>query len=161
VGNLWNQEGIPHKGWRCIGIEDLGDGLGPGERIDYSSCQMCGQEKIRYVHLMEHNDYPTGLNVGCICSGKMQDDIHEAKIRESNMKNRSSRRINWLTRKWRHSAKGNDYLNIKNYNLGVFQNNFGGWGYRIGNKFSESSSFPTEDAAKLALFDAFWEMTES
>ena len=45
----WNKADIPHKGWKYIGIEDLGEDVYPGEEIRYEQCEMCGNEKIRYV----------------------------------------------------------------------------------------------------------------
>jgi hypothetical protein len=30
----WSQRGVPHKGWTCIGVEDLG-------REDRAICEMC------------------------------------------------------------------------------------------------------------------------
>ena len=43
----WEREGIPHKGWKEIGIEDLGEDLEFGDDVEYEQCEMCGQEKIR------------------------------------------------------------------------------------------------------------------
>ena len=46
----WSQEGIPHKGWRYVDVEDVCEGLaGDNERV-YEQCQMCRNERIRYVH---------------------------------------------------------------------------------------------------------------
>ena len=42
----WEREGIPHKGWKEIGIEDLGEDLESGDDVEYEQCEMCGQEKI-------------------------------------------------------------------------------------------------------------------
>ena len=36
---------------------------------------------------------------------------------------------------------------------------FGGWGYRIGSRFS-AKTYATKDEAKLALFDDFWAATQ-
>jgi len=38
-----------NKGWKEIGIEDLGEDLESGDDVEYEQCEMCGQEKIRYV----------------------------------------------------------------------------------------------------------------
>lgn len=43
----WEREGIPHKGWKEIGIEDLGEDLESGDDVEYEQCEMCGQEKIK------------------------------------------------------------------------------------------------------------------
>ena len=60
--NLWNNPNVPHSGWVCTGITDLGAPSG--------ICQMCGHQIIRYVHHMIHPNYRS-LGVGCICAGKM------------------------------------------------------------------------------------------
>ena len=70
----WNREGIPHKGWEYVDIIDLGEGLFPGEQIEYAVCEMCGQEKIRYVHILSHPEVDGLLHVGCECAAKMLDD---------------------------------------------------------------------------------------
>ena len=48
----WDRPEIPHKGWNYVGIEDLGEDALPGEEIPYEQCEMCGNEKIRYVHIL-------------------------------------------------------------------------------------------------------------
>ena len=54
----WNKAGVPHKGWSCVGVEDIADSSCDGEDIEYERCEMCGQEKIRFVHIMRHPEYP-------------------------------------------------------------------------------------------------------
>ena len=76
---------------------------------------------------MEHNNYSDTLRVGCICAEKMSNDYLYPKRRERKLKNRALRRKKWLTRKWRTSDKGNDYLNIKEHNIGVYKNRYGKW----------------------------------
>jgi hypothetical protein len=58
----WSEPGVPHKGWVCLGVDDLG----PGELM---TCQMCMVAQIRYVHAMVHDDYPEKLLCGCVCAG--------------------------------------------------------------------------------------------
>jgi hypothetical protein len=41
----WSQPGVPHKGWVCVDIEDLGE--------PSLTCEMCESQNIRYVHYME------------------------------------------------------------------------------------------------------------
>lgn len=53
----WNKADVPHKGWKHIGIEDLGEDVYPGEEIRYEQCEMCGNEKIRYVHILTHPEF--------------------------------------------------------------------------------------------------------
>ena len=53
-GNRWDQPGVPHKGWHCVDVVDLRADGESADETDYATCQMCGNEKIRYVHIMEH-----------------------------------------------------------------------------------------------------------
>jgi len=146
----WAQRGIPHKGWQCVGIEDLGE---PSR-----TCEMCEVMVIRYVHYMEHPDYPKALGCGCICAGHMENDYVNAQERERWMHNVNARRKNWLTRAWRTSRNGNDYINTDGYNIVVFQRG-AGWRFRIqrdGTDYAVSADrgFRAQKDAKLAAFDA-------
>ena len=73
-GNRWDQPGVPHKGWRCVDVVDLRADGESADETDYATCQMCGNEKIRYVHIMEHPDLDENFEVGCVCAEKMSDD---------------------------------------------------------------------------------------
>lgn len=85
----WSQPGVPHKGWECIGVTDLGE---PSQ-----ICEMCERQIIRYVHYMRHPGYPAVLECGCICAGYMAEDPAGAKERESRLrKRRRRRRQNWV-----------------------------------------------------------------
>ena len=161
MSNLWDKPGVPHKGWTCVGVYDVrGDGSSADEAA-YATCDMCGKEHIRFVHTLEHDDYES-LDVGCICAGKMENDYEGARRREAKFRNRAARKAKWLGRKWRWSAKGNHYINADGHNLVVFPNKFrpGWWKFTIDGKFS-AASYKDADAAKLALFDAFWSVLET
>lgn len=71
----WEREGIPQKGWKEIGVEDLRESLEYGNPVEYEQCEMCEQEKIRYVHILQHPNFSGELRVGCICAEHMTDDI--------------------------------------------------------------------------------------
>ena len=151
MAGLWEAPGVPHKGWRCIDVEDLRpDGGGDYVR---GTCEMCLNGMLRVVHTMEHDEYPETVEVGCICAESMAEG-YDGKAREATLKKRRTRRQGWLKRKWRTSEKGNPYLNIGDYNVGVFQRRYapGGWIWRINDQFGKTT-FPTEQDAKLALFD--------
>jgi hypothetical protein len=83
------QTDVPHTGWECVGVDDLGD--------RFRVCEMCELQKLRYVHHMWHPDYPEVLEVGCVCAGKMEKDSERATRREREMKNRARRRANGRT----------------------------------------------------------------
>ncbi len=156
VGGLWKEPGVPHKGWQFVHMEDVGD--------DLRVCEMCQSVSIRYVHYMEHGDYPQELGVGCICAGHMEDDYAEATKRETAFSNRVKRRERWLTRKWRESWAGNFFLNIGNCNVVVSQRGER-WSYLLQERGSSqprridgSQTYPTMDEAKLAAFDHIQEL---
>jgi hypothetical protein len=56
----WREPGVPHRGWSCVDVEDLGQ--------PDATCGMCEVQVIRYVHTLEHPDYPEALHVGCVCA---------------------------------------------------------------------------------------------
>ncbi len=63
----WSIAGVPHKGWTCVDIEDLGE--------PSAECEMCESQSIRYVHHMQHPQYANVLAVGCVCAGHMEGDL--------------------------------------------------------------------------------------
>lgn len=114
----WSKQGVPKKGWICIGLEDLGEPA--------TECEMCENQEIRYVHQMQHPNYPDILDCGCVCAGKLEENYAAASKRESDSKNLAQRRARWLTRKWKVSTNGNDYLKTDGFHIVVFSNP-GGW----------------------------------
>jgi hypothetical protein len=149
----WNQLGIPHRGWACIDVHDLGAPTG--------TCEMCNREEIRFVHEIRHPDWENALNVGCVCVEKMSGDYVAPRRREAELRKRASRRARWLTRKWRVSEKGSEYLNVDGANITIFCYRCGPkkglWGYKVDDSFSRRA-FISAAAAKLAAFDALYPM---
>lgn len=147
----WSTPGVPHRGWRCVDIEE-------GDDQDHL-CEMCEARKVRFVHVMENDRFDGELRVGCVCAGHMEEDIDSARRRETEFKNGRARRSRWLARAWRTSAAGNDFLNTPDgFNVVVYRRG-AIWGARVGHRasgFSRSSRRPyaTSDAAKRAAFDA-------
>lgn len=146
---LWSEPGVPHKGWMCEVIEDLGEGA--------HQCEMCETARPRFVHVMTHPDYPDELRVGCQCAGRMAEDYSAAKQREARARSFSLRRSRWLGRAWRTSECGNHFLNVDGFNVVAFHRD-GGWVGRVKHRDSgyRRSTDPQPDraAAKLAAFDA-------
>jgi hypothetical protein len=146
----WAQQGVPHKGWENTGVYDLG--------ADRMTCEMCEAREIRYAHHMSHPAYPNELVVGCHCAEVMEEDYVGPKRREGALINAAKRRANWLQGNWRPSQKGNDFLRTDGFVLTVFPKG-NGWSGSVIRRDPERKAFlhrvhPTEDAAKLALFDA-------
>lgn len=161
VTGKWSQAGIPHKGWTCIDIEDLGQ--------PSAICEMCETQEIRYVHYMSHQNYPGQLGCGCVCAGRMEENYDGARQREKVLRNAAGRKRRWLNRDWRLSDKGNSYINTDGYHVVIFptglNNNRQSWGFRVTNRRTDDTLasrklYPTEDAAKLRAFDAIIWMKE-
>lgn len=146
----WDKAGIPHKGWDCVSMIDAIEEFG-----DFQQCEMCNNERIRFIHVMEHPDFEGTINVGCICAGKMSDDYAGANLRRSESESRAKRRGKWLSRKWNTSMKGNPYLRIKGHIITIYRNKTGAYGFSIDRKFSDRT-YGTLDSAKLAAFDSAW-----
>ncbi|MGI2166212.1 hypothetical protein ACRN9L_09545 [Shewanella oncorhynchi] len=147
----WSESGVPHKGWTCVHIEDL-------EEPDIT-CEMCESQNVRYVHHMQHLNYPIILKVGCVCAGHLEGNLSAASNRERVARNWASRKKRWLTRKWKLSYKGNPRLNIEGFWVTVY-NKEDKWGATVSSKNSSFSKylyrkFDTENEAKLAAFDLF------
>jgi hypothetical protein len=147
----WARTVVPHDGWRCTGIADHGE---PNH-----TCDMCEVRDVRYVHWMEHDDYPGVLQVGCDCAGRLGQDPKAAEERERVMRNRAARRAKWPTRRWRVSQKGNFWVNTAGYRITVWAKG-AGWSCTISGEdvatHYATATFSTPDEAKLAAFDFIW-----
>jgi hypothetical protein len=145
----WSQPGVPHRGWTCVGIEDLGE--------PSMVCEMCESQSIRYVHYMSHPLRGETLGVGRVCAGHMEQDLGRAEQRDRLMVSRSGKRKRWLSRTWRISQKGNEWLQADGYRVTVYPRQ-GRWGVTIA-AVDDSQlrhdwrTYSTSDAAKLAGFD--------
>lgn len=154
--NLWKREDVPHCGWSCVGVEDLGEPAG--------ICEMCGYQIIRYVHQMEHPNYRS-LAVGCVCAGRMEGDVAQAKRREAEFKNKQTRRVNFFKRTWKQSRKGNEYLKIDGHVVVLYHHvpdraDMKGrdvWKYSIDNTFCQAV-YTTRERALAGAFDALEEL---
>ncbi len=143
--NLWKRDDVPHSGWVCTGITDLG--------APTAICEMCGHQIIRYVHHMRHPNYRP-LNVGCVCAGKMEGNMEAARKRERDLKSRQTRLETFKKRKWKRSKSGNQYLKIKEHLIVLFKlKNGGGWKYAIDSVFGDTV-YNNQEAAMIAAFHA-------
>ena len=145
----WSDPGVPHRGWHCIDLEDLGEPL--------QQCEMCEAQEIRYVHHMKHPAYPKTLGVGCVCAGHMEQDLLGARARDALIQARASKRRRWLTRRWKVSAKGNEWLQTDGYRVIVYPK-ASAWGVTVVDVATDGTTHgrrfhPSPDRAKLAAFD--------
>lgn len=156
--NRWDKPDIPHKGWRYEGMEDLGEDAEDFE-IPYEQCEMCGKERIRYVHILSHPDYGE-IRVGCDCASRMLDDYVNPQQREKDLKNRMNRRRSFLRQSWQYKVStGNYSLRYKGEYITIMKSKYGpGWGVIFQNKSCwEYNGRKINDVqtAKLVAFDLF------
>jgi hypothetical protein len=156
---LWNEPGVPHKGWTCVHTEDLRE---DDWEAELQTCQMCRVQEIRYVHHMTHPNYAGELEVGCVCAEKMEEDYEAARRREAPLRSRAARRAKWVNSGWRRSRHGHDYRESFGFRVTVFPVTSAGregWGGAIvrmstGKERRAAKIHANSDRAKLAAFDS-------
>ena len=148
--NYWNDSDFPKTGWVCAGVTDLESPSG--------ICQMCGLQIIRYVHHMHHVKTGRRLDCGCVCAGKLEGDIDKARKREAAFKNKEQRKINFKSRKWKRSARGNEYLKVKDHVIVIFYHkNSGKWNFSLDDVFNKKA-YKTREECIEAAFNALEEL---
>lgn len=155
----WNEAGVPHKGWSCVGVEDIAESSYGGEPIEYEQCEMCGQEKVRFVHIMRHPEYPHELRVGRICAENMSDDYVNPSRAEASLKRRALRRKNFDKTKWNYNSQKNTYSKkYKGEYITIMQSKYGNWGiFFAGNRIWnwEGRKIRSKEEAEQLAFVVF------
>lgn len=148
----WGERGVPHKGWFCVDVEDVGK--------HYETCEMCERAEVRYVHVMRHPSYGGELRVGIKCAENMEQNYTAAKKREQDARNRSARRNRFPSLKgWRRSTNGNRYITLPDgFWVCVYRYRTGQFGFiyrksRAADKEYGRGAYRTEEEAQLAAFD--------
>ncbi len=158
VMNLWDVKGVPHKGWKCESVIDVGEWVGSGDEIEYAQCEMCGNEGIRYVHIMKHRNYPKKLGVGCVCAEKMSGDYVNPRKEENAIKNKALRRKNFLSMTWKYNSYKETYSKkYKGKNITLVHRH-GNWGiYLAQYKIWEIGKHKIKDlmTAELLAFELY------
>ncbi len=142
--NFWKRSDVPHEGWVCTGITDLGK--------PSAVCGMCSIQTIRYVHHMHHPAYGN-LDVGCDCAGRMEGNLERARAREREFKNLAARRANFARRQWKQSRAGNPYLKVCGRHVVLYRDKEKNvWHFSVDGTFY-NDAFSTKEKAALAVFD--------
>lgn len=153
----WDKPGIPHKGWTLVDCVDLGEDISEDEEITYETCEMCHNERIRYVHILTHPDYPGEIHVGCDCASKMTEDYVTHAEDERRLRNRASRRRNFLKQEWKKNMKGNLVLRYKGDYITAIERN-GRYGFAFHGKWIwvyKGRRIHDLETLKLAAFNVF------
>lgn len=145
--------GAPLDGWYCLNCYDVCEN-GDEELFE---CELCGCKKVRYVHVMRHDQYFEDIHVGCICAGVMAGDILAEKERERKTKNRMKRRETFLRRKWQFVRWGTLRMDYKDKVLLLYRCPDGT--FRVscdGEMLTDYKGKPLKDrlSAAYAAFDA-------
>ena len=144
--NLWKRDDVPHEGWSCVDIIDLGAPVGV--------CRMCNTQIIRYVHVMRHPEYPRTIGAGCVCAGRMEGDPARARERENAFKNRLARRETFLDLPRKKSRNGNEYVKYHGEIVTLYPDKFkrGQWKAIFRGQYTTSCA--TKEDALSEAFDA-------
>lgn len=157
----WSVPGIPHKGWECVAVIDLADECCDGDDIEYEQCEMCGNEKIRFVHIMRHPEWSDELHVGCVCAEKMTDDYVNPRRVEKELRNRAARRTNFNKVEWHYNpAKGTYSKKYKGEHITIVPSKYGTFGvFFAGNRIwdIDGRKIRDFDTAEKVAFDVFEE----
>ncbi len=131
--------GAPIDNWYYIDVIDIEEEYSD---TDLFTCELCGCSRVRFVHVMRHDEYFEDVRVGCICAGIMEGDVLAAKERERLMKNRAKRKRNFTNRKWEENRYGGFslkyrgtwvFIHLSKYNqnhYGVSCNRTSAWRYK-------------------------------
>lgn len=153
---LLDNPDVPRDGWRCMEVADLWE---KHTGRDDVTCEMCGTARIRFVHILEHDNFDEILGVCVDCSQRMTGDTVNPRKVEAEVRRKSEARDRWLAGHWYLSARDNLVINVSGVNMGVFPVKFqnGMWSCRIGEKFFKGM-YPSAEQAKYALFDELWKL---
>jgi len=158
----WNKLNVPHKGWKCVDVMDIGENSNSIEGMEYEQCEMCGIEKIRYVHIMEHPEYQNQMRVGCVCAEKMSEDYVNPRKRENELKNKINRRKNFNRKEWKVNSNKRTYSKkYKGENITILQSKYGNWGiffvgYNIWDyQGKKISSFEMAEKVAFEIFEEY------
>ena len=107
---------------------------------------------------MYHLESGCSLGCGCICAGKLEGDINKARRREADFKNKQQRKINFKKKQWKRSARGHEYLKIKNHLVVIFHyKDSGKWNFALDNIFNKKTYNSREECLE-AIFNALEEL---
>ena len=149
----------PLENWSCVEVVD-------GETADFV-CELCDCKKVRYIHVMAHEDYDGVLNVGCICAGYMEGDLIAARARDDAAKKKSARRATFRKKIWKEIDENNWSVKYKHRSVHIERDVFRGKDfYKISidtdqYQWWKNHRIETLEDAKLVVFEVIdWEETQ-
>lgn len=89
---------LPESDWNCSEVLDA-KAIDP---LGQSRCEFCGT-RIRWVHVLEHDDHDRAAEAGCCCAVRLCFD-YDAEGAERVLKNRMGRLMRFVDlRRWKQS----------------------------------------------------------
>lgn len=110
--------GAPLGGWQCLEVTDICE---DDENAPLFTCELCGCDKVRYVHTMVHDDFYIPLKVGCLCAGVMEGNVLAARARDRAIRNWSKRRKNFMKHVWLHEKPSYYHRQYHYQELKIFE----------------------------------------
>jgi hypothetical protein len=92
----WCEPGVPHSGWECVVVEELGD---------LATCDMCQSAQIRYGHHMQHADFDLTL-VCCRGCAEQMCELYDGREAEREARADAAREKSLRMIVWRASSSG-------------------------------------------------------
>jgi hypothetical protein len=130
-----------------------------------SSCEFCGT-RIRWIHLLEHDEHPGAIAAGCCCATRLCLD-YDAEATEREFKNRMARLARFTDlRRWRRSRKNPENicrvvrLKDRKLDVTVFLK-FGSYGICIGGPKKDERCFhPERYGSQAEALNVAFELVE-
>jgi len=124
----------------------------------YEKCQACGKDHVRFIHIMEHPEYPKSLRVGSVCAEHLEDNSDAPNERERKIISRQKLKMNFPSKDWKYNKNGNLYLiyNGKFITIMKSKNNSSEYGIMYDGKYYSEyngKKFKNLTEAKLAAFE--------
>lgn len=160
MNNHWNLPDIPHKGWRLLDVIDIREDGQSVEDTEYETCMMCGNDRIRFVHIVEHAEIDEEFKVGCDCAEKMTNDYVNPGKLERNLRNRAIRRSKWISKEWHENENGNQYLKKDGHYFLIFKDTKSQKFKCKIDKIWGKKFFHTIEEAKAATFNGIYYLKE-
>jgi hypothetical protein len=147
---------IPRADWQCAEVADL-RALpdAPAEVV----CEVCGEARIRFVHVLEHEAHPESVGACAACAEDFTGDRVNPRAVEVRVRLKSAAREEWLNDRWRLSIRKNHVLQVNGHSMSVFPVKFkdGLWSARLDSTYLPGM-YPTVEEALNALFDEYWKL---
>ena len=154
----WIKAGLPRDGWIRVAADEGDAGVG--------TCDRCRGVFTGPVHVLRHHNYHGVLRVDEDCSRELRVKPQQSEPKPP-PRSRATKRLLWLTRTWKRggSFDGPMSLPADGYVTTVWRQE-NGWRYEIRpirqtEICRAETGYASDEAARLAAFDAITELLEN